>query len=245
MITHSDPTASPKKQVANAKADNAKHAPAAKATVAAIAAAKAAKTDDTKPRVINGKAVAHKVPTAPAHGATEKAPHTRRAIEQNRQATTPRAMTKEERADMANPGDDKLKATLNGKTIYVPARNAAWITPAGVYTGGATKQVAKVMQGVGKPASKPDPTPPKKTASPAKTAAPKAPAKDQKIVINAKTNPYRPTTKAYVTFEMFKTAKTVVNARAMADQAGGSGTNGKYDIGYLRYASRDGHISLV
>ena len=57
-----DPTASPKVQAANAKAANL----------------------DTRPS--KGPVVAHVVPTAPAHGATDKAPHTKRAVAQSKEA---------------------------------------------------------------------------------------------------------------------------------------------------------------
>lgn len=60
----------------------------------------------------------------------------------------------------------------------------------------------------------------------------------KKITINTekKANPYREGTKAHATFELIKTSKTVADVRTAATDA--------HDFGYVRYASRDGHITL-
>lgn len=77
-----------------------------------------------------------------------------------------------------------------------------------------------------------------------KQRRPRTKLKDDTIVIVSKWNPYRAGTKAYDTFELFKRTLSVSAARAEAAAAGGNGKNGKYDIGYLRYASRDGYIKF-
>jgi hypothetical protein len=64
------------------------------------------------------------------------------------------------------------------------------------------------------------------------------------LVIVASANPYRKGTKAHATFAMFTKAGTVAKAQALAKKAG-RGAAGKYDIGYLKYASRDGHIAFA
>lgn len=66
----------------------------------------------------------------------------------------------------------------------------------------------------------------------------KASAMDlKKIKVLKKENPYRDGTKAHATFELFRGKATVADVKAAATD--------DHDLGYLRYASRDGHISLT
>jgi hypothetical protein len=62
---------------------------------------------------------------------------------------------------------------------------------------------------------------------------------EQVITVVAKENPYNEGSKAAATFALFAKAKTVGKFKelAAADKA-------KYEAGYLRYASRDGHIKV-
>lgn len=72
----------------------------------------------------------------------------------------------------------------------------------------------------------------------AKARADKGPD-NRKIAINPdhkKGNPYRDGTKAHATFEHMKTCKTVQDFK--------DGLTSDHDGGYLRYASRDGYITL-
>lgn len=61
----------------------------------------------------------------------------------------------------------------------------------------------------------------------------------QRIICNRAHNPYRPFTKAYATYTLFQRSSTVGAARAEAAL-----TPDAFDLGYLRYASRDGYITL-
>ena len=86
---------------------------------------------------------------------------------------------------------------------------------------------------------------PKKAGNPAalekareKATAARGERDKLKITVNTdkKANPYREGSKAHATFELFKQHKTVGDVRAAATDA--------HDLGYINYASRDGHISL-
>lgn len=75
-------------------------------------------------------------------------------------------------------------------------------------------------------------------AAEAKKAA--ASANDgKKLKVLAKTNPYREGTKAAATFDHFKAfnGKTVGEMKEASD-------SDAHDLGYVRYAARDGHISI-
>lgn len=66
----------------------------------------------------------------------------------------------------------------------------------------------------------------------------KASANDaKKIKVLKKENPYREGTKAAATYELLRGCATVADAKAKATS--------DHDLGYIRYASRDGHISLT
>lgn len=61
----------------------------------------------------------------------------------------------------------------------------------------------------------------------------------QAIVCLRMSNPYRRGTKAYATYELFRRSPTVGAARKEAAL-----TPDAFDLGYLRYASRDGYITV-
>lgn len=58
------------------------------------------------------------------------------------------------------------------------------------------------------------------------------------VLTEKKANPYREGTKAYATFELFK-ANHGNTIGAIKEQA-----TDDHDLGYLRYADRDGHIKV-
>lgn len=160
----------------------------------------------------------HVVDPMPAHGATDKAPHTKRALQQAK-------------------GDAKIH-DIAGNFVPADKRNADLIVGNVQYANKARAGEAKRQAEAA----------PKQAKAPvtAKAKAPQAKVTDdRKIVMVTKENPYREGTKAYVTFDMFKRVGTVSAARAEAEKTGGSGAKGKYDIGYLRYSSRDGHIKFA
>lgn len=88
-------------------------------------------------------------------------------------------------------------------------------------------------------------TPAKKAGNPEALAKAREAADGKRAIENAKkltiatekkANPYREGTKAYATFELMKQHKTVGDFRAACTD--------DHDAGYLRYAARDGHITI-
>ena len=61
---------------------------------------------------------------------------------------------------------------------------------------------------------------------------------EQVITVVAKENPYNEGSKAAATFALFAKAKTVGKFKELAAD------KTKYEAGYLRYSSRDGHIKV-
>lgn len=237
-----------KEQVAYSAAQRAKaNTPAAKAkniTIAKREEAKAAQSNHTALASRRPKASAPKelekgsgALVGVAKGAMDGQPHTKRAVEEARVRMNGETREAETKLVIAKLEAEAKTAPKFVSGVEFPSAKAAAARRA---------TVIQSLQHTGKQ-PKPDTSGAPKPAKAKKTATPKAPAADaaKKIVLVAKANPYREGTKAYATFELFKTAKTVGEARAKAEAAGGSGAAGKYDIGYLRYASRDGHIKLV
>jgi len=126
---------------------------------------------------------------------------------------------------------------LAGKGKTAPAKNEK---PAKAPKGGAKPDKAPAAE---KPAK----------AAPAKKGNPEALAKANanraaasaardglkvQVLTEKKANPYREGTKAHATFELFKAnhGKTI---GAIKEQA-----TDDHDLGYLRYADRDGHIKI-
>lgn len=117
---------------------------------------------------------------------------------------------------------DKLTAKAGKATKTKP------VAGGGKLAEGKAPKAAKAPKGKGNP----DGLAKAAAARAGKTAAFDA----QKIKVAAKENPYRAGSKAYATFELIKQHKTVGDVKAAATDA--------HDLGYLRYASRDGHIVL-
>jgi hypothetical protein len=65
-------------------------------------------------------------------------------------------------------------------------------------------------------------------------------AAEQTITVVAKENPYKVGSKAAATFELFAKAKTTSKFLELA-----AADKSKYEVGYLRYSSRDGYIKLT
>jgi hypothetical protein len=65
-------------------------------------------------------------------------------------------------------------------------------------------------------------------------------AAEQTITVVSKENPYKPGSKAAATFELFRKAKTTSKFLELA-----AADKSKYEVGYLRYSSRDGYIKLT
>lgn len=141
--------------------------------------------------------------------------------------------------------------TAGAKTTAAPAAKGAATKAAPAPAAKPTKVAAKAPAPAAKPAAKAAPAPKAsakdakpKVAAAAPAKAGKKPAANKpnetaKIKVIAKANPYREGTKAAATFDLFKTSATVGDffkavAKAPED----------YDAGYLRYSSRDGHISV-
>lgn len=118
----------------------------------------------------------------------------------------------------------------------------------------ALKEAAKtapVAKGKATAAKAPaEPKPAAEKAAPAKgkgntealdkaRAAKTAGDEKKKITVNTKENPYRDGTKAFNTFNVIKRSKTV---GAFREAVSGDNT---YDPAYLRYAERDGHITIA
>lgn len=62
---------------------------------------------------------------------------------------------------------------------------------------------------------------------------------DQKITVVAKESPYKPGSKADVTFALFAKAGTVAGFKALVAKH-----PDRYDAGYIRYSARDGYIKV-
>lgn len=111
-----------------------------------------------------------------------------------------------------------------------PAAKAAAKTP-DVPKGTKTKDVGVA---VAKKAGNPEALAKARAARAEAGAAPDT--RKLKVLTEKGANPYRDGTKAAATFELFKKAKTVQDVKDAATD--------DHDLGYIRYASRDGHISL-
>lgn len=129
------------------------------------------------------------------------------------------------------------KAKLAGKA-------AASKTPAPVKAADdatkAAKAAPKAAPAAKEPAAKKTLPPALQKAADAKKAAGAAnDGKKLSITTEKKANPYRDGTKAHATFEHFKVfhGKTVGEMKAASD-------GDAHDLGYLRYAARDGHIKV-
>ena len=65
-------------------------------------------------------------------------------------------------------------------------------------------------------------------------------AAEQTITVVSKENPYKVGSKAAATFELFRKAKNTSKFLELA-----AADKSKYEVGYLRYSSRDGYIKLT
>jgi len=120
-------------------------------------------------------------------------------------------------------GAKVAKGASKGKTAAKGNKAAA----KGAARGKATKAA--------KPASKRASTSTRKAGQPLGYRVPT----EGKIKLVAKENPYRAETKAFDTFALIAKAGTVEKTRELAAKA-----PDKYDLGYLRYAARDGFIAF-
>lgn len=131
------------------------------------------------------------------------------------------------------------KEKLAGKAAATKTPDPAPVAAAKKAVGSTSKTTKAPAEPKADKAKKPLPAALQKAADAKKAAGAANDGKKLSITTEKKANPYRDGTKAHATFEHFKAfaGKTVGEMKAASDPDA-------HDLGYLRYASRDGHIAI-